>query len=79
MALGLLAALRLSGLETTDVERELLRPEPVRVDRDRAWAALARDKKAERGVPQLVLLELPAVRGSVSSCPRPRCARRWTR
>ena len=31
----------------------------MRVDRDRAWAALARDKKAERGVPQLVLLEAP--------------------
>ena len=58
MALGLLAALRLSGLETTDVEREL-RPEPVRVDRERAWAALARDKKAVDGVPRLVLLEAP--------------------
>ena len=58
VALGLLAALRLSGLATTDVEREL-RPEPVRVDRERAWTALARDKKAERGVPQLVLLEAP--------------------
>ena len=58
VALGLLAALRLSGLDTAEVEREL-RPEPVRVDRDRAWAALARDKKAERGVPQLVLLEAP--------------------
>ena len=56
VALGLLAALRLSGLETQDVEREL-RPEPVRVDRDRAWAALARDKKSKSGVPNLVLLE----------------------
>ena len=38
--LGLLAALRLSGLDTTVVE-ETLRPERVRVDRDAAWAALA--------------------------------------
>jgi 3-dehydroquinate synthase len=44
VALGLLAALRLSG-RPTDVVEELLRPEPVRVDRDRAWAALGRDKK----------------------------------
>ena len=58
VALGLLAALRLSGLDTRDVEREL-RPEPVRVDRERAWAALARDKKAEGGSPRLVLLDAP--------------------
>ena len=58
VALGLLAALRLSGLDTSVVE-EQLRPEPARVDRDRAWAALARDKKAENGVPKLVLLDAP--------------------
>ena len=58
VALGLLAALRLSGLDTAVVE-EQLRPEPVRVDRARAWAALARDKKAEAGVPKLVLLDAP--------------------
>ena len=58
VALGLLAALRLSGLETTVVE-EVLRPEPVRVDRDRAWAALARDKKVVGGVPRLILLDAP--------------------
>jgi shikimate kinase/3-dehydroquinate synthase len=58
VALGLLAALRLSGLETTAVE-ETLAPEPVRVDRDAAWAALARDKKARDGRPRLVLLEAP--------------------
>jgi len=58
VALGLLAALRLSGLDTRAVE-ETLRPEPVRVDRDRAWAALARDKKAVGGAPRLVLLEAP--------------------
>jgi len=56
VALGLLAALRLSGLDTAAVE-ETLRPEPVRVDRDLAWAALARDKKVVGGVPRLILLE----------------------
>jgi len=55
VALGLLAALRLSGLETTVVE-EVLRPAPVAADRDAAWAALKRDKKGE-GV--FVLLEAP--------------------
>jgi shikimate kinase/3-dehydroquinate synthase len=44
VALGLLAALRLSGRPTTVVEK-LLAPRPVRVDRERAWAALGRDKK----------------------------------
>jgi len=58
VALGLLAALRLSGVDTAAVE-ETLRPEPVRVDRDLAWAALARDKKVVGGVPRLVLLEAP--------------------
>ncbi len=58
VALGLLAALRLSGQET-DVVDELLAPTPVRVDRDAAWAALARDKKARGGSPRLVLLDGP--------------------
>ncbi|MGB2875724.1 MAG: bifunctional shikimate kinase/3-dehydroquinate synthase [Gaiellaceae bacterium] len=58
VALGLLAALRLSGLDTSAVE-DVLGPEPVRVDRDAAWAALARDKKARDGRPRLVLLEGP--------------------
>ena len=58
VALGLLAALRLSGLDTSPVE-EILRPEPVHVDRDRAWAALQRDKKSENGRVRLVLLEAP--------------------
>jgi 3-dehydroquinate synthetase/shikimate kinase len=44
VALGLLAALRLSG-RPTDVVEEVLNPHPVRVDRDRAWVALGRDKK----------------------------------
>jgi shikimate kinase/3-dehydroquinate synthase len=58
VALGLLAALRLSGLPTDDVEA-ILAPEPVRLDRERAWAALGRDKKASGGRPRLVLLERP--------------------
>jgi len=58
VALGLLAALRLSGLETSAVE-EVLEPRPVRVDREAAWAALARDKKARNGKTRLVLLEAP--------------------
>ncbi len=44
VALGLLAALRLSG-RPTDVVEELLEPRRARVDRERAWAALGRDKK----------------------------------
>ncbi|HEX2433177.1 MAG TPA: bifunctional shikimate kinase/3-dehydroquinate synthase [Gaiellaceae bacterium] len=55
VALGLTAALRLSGLEIPDV----LDVEPVRVDRERAWAALQRDKKAREGRIRLVLLEGP--------------------
>jgi shikimate kinase/3-dehydroquinate synthase len=60
VALGLLAALRLSGL--TEEERlveEVLAPERVAVDEDAAWAALARDKKAVGGAPRLVLLDAP--------------------
>ena len=53
VALGLLAALRLSGRDTAVVE-ELLHPKPVRVDRERAWQALLRDKK---GALRLVLLD----------------------
>jgi shikimate kinase / 3-dehydroquinate synthase len=55
VALGLTAALRLSGM-STDVVDEVLRPRPVSVDRAAAWAALKRDKKGE-GV--YVLLEAP--------------------
>jgi shikimate kinase / 3-dehydroquinate synthase len=58
VALGLQAALRLSGLPTDDVERAL-RPKPVRVDFERAWAALGRDKKRRGGRIRLVLLEAP--------------------
>ena len=60
VALGLLAALRLSGLPT-DVVEEVLSPRPARVDAERAWAALGRDKKTANGRPQLVLLERPGV------------------
>ena len=56
VALGLLAALRLSGRDTARVE-EALDPQPVRVDRERAWAALQRDKKFTGGQFNLVLLD----------------------
>jgi 3-dehydroquinate synthetase/shikimate kinase len=60
VALGLLAALRLSGLddERRTVE-QVLAPERASVDRELAWAALARDKKAAGGRPRLVLLDAP--------------------
>lgn len=58
VALGLLAALRLSGLDTAVVE-DVLAPEPAAVDRDAAWAALHRDKKIRDGRVNLVLLEAP--------------------
>jgi 3-dehydroquinate synthetase len=55
VALGLLAALRLSG-RATDVVEEVLSPERAQVDAERAWAALQRDKKARGGDLRLVLL-----------------------
>jgi shikimate kinase / 3-dehydroquinate synthase len=55
VALGLLAALRLSGRDTAVVE-DVLRPQPVRVDAERAWQAMKRDKKARGGEPRFVLL-----------------------
>ena len=55
VGLGLLAALRLSGRETGVVD-DVLAPKPVRVDRERAWTALQRDKKARAGELRLVLL-----------------------
>ena len=58
VALGLLAALRLSGADTRPVE-DVLAPRRVRVDRERAWAALRRDKKVEHGRLRLVLLPRP--------------------
>jgi shikimate kinase/3-dehydroquinate synthase len=55
VALGLVAALRLSG-RPTEVVEQVLAPERVRVDRERAWAALQRDKKVRGGEIRLVLL-----------------------
>jgi shikimate kinase/3-dehydroquinate synthase len=55
VALGLLAALRLSGRDIGRVE-ELLHPRPVKVDRDAAWQAMQRDKKTVGGELRLVLL-----------------------
>jgi shikimate kinase/3-dehydroquinate synthase len=55
VALGLLAALRLSGRDTAGVEREL-DPQPVEVDPERAWQALLRDKKRSGDTINLVLL-----------------------
>jgi shikimate kinase/3-dehydroquinate synthase len=58
VALGMVAALRLSGNDAALADvRCQLDPQPVRVDREAAWEALARDKKTVGGVPQLVLLE----------------------
>jgi len=58
VALGLLAALRLSGLSTEVVET-VLDPRPVPVNREDAWTALQRDKKVREGRVRLVLLEAP--------------------
>jgi shikimate kinase/3-dehydroquinate synthase len=55
VALGLLAALRLSG-QPTDVVEQTLRPQPADADLETAWAALKRDKK---GAGVFVLLEGP--------------------
>jgi shikimate kinase/3-dehydroquinate synthase len=70
VGLGLLAALRLSGRETTAVD-EVLAPEPVRVDRDRAWEALLRDKK---GRLRIVLLGADGARESELPEPEVRSA-----
>ena len=63
VALGLRAALALSvrhlGLDpaAAQVVEEVLKPRKVKVDIERAWQALARDKKSEGGRTKLVLLE----------------------
>ena len=60
VALGLLAALRLSGLpDQAALVQDVLSPTRPRVDRDAAWRALGRDKKSMTGRPRLVLLEAP--------------------
>ena len=70
VALGLTAALRLSGLdEDARLVGELLRPAKAAVDRDRAWAALARDKKVQKGRIRLVLLDAPGRPRLVSDVP----------
>ncbi len=55
VALGLLAALELSGRDPEPVV-VALDPKPVRVDRERAWQALLRDKKRAGGEINVVLL-----------------------
>ena len=55
VALGLLAALRLSGRDPQPVI-DALDPQPVHVDRERAWQALLRDKKRSGDEINLVLL-----------------------
>jgi shikimate kinase / 3-dehydroquinate synthase len=55
VALGLLAALSLSGRDDGPV-RDALDPQPVAVDRERAWEALLRDKKRSGDAINLVLL-----------------------
>jgi 3-dehydroquinate synthetase len=55
VALGLVAAMRLSGRDPAPVV-DALDPKPVEVDRERAWQALLRDKKRARGEIRLVLL-----------------------
>ena len=60
VALGLTAALRLSGLD--DLARqveELLDTRPAPVAAEQAWSALQRDKKRRNGAIRLVLLERP--------------------
>ena len=60
VALGLLAALRLSGLDDeARIVDDLLAPDPVAVDRERAWEALQRDKKSRGGEIRLVVLDSP--------------------
>lgn len=60
VALGMLAALRLTGQrEAEQTVIDVLSPVPVSVDREAAWAALLRDKKSARGVPRLVVLDRP--------------------
>ncbi len=58
VALGLVAALRLSELEDeARLVEEVLGVEPAAADRELAWSALQRDKKALGGRVRLVLLD----------------------
>ena len=80
VALGLVAACRCLGLDDeARLVDELLRPERAAVDREVAWAALARDKKAVAGRARLVLLEAPGkprIGVEVDETRAPRGARR---
>ena len=73
VALGLLAALRLSHRDTSTVEREL-DPRRVAVDRDRAWEALLRDKKRAGETINLVLLGEDGPRVEARPAPEVRAA-----
>ena len=73
VALGLLAALRLSGRDTGTVESEL-DPKPVAVDRERAWEALLRDKKRTGEAINLVLLGDDGPRVEARPAPEVRAA-----
>ena len=75
VALGLLAALRLSGRDTARWRR-CSRPKPVRVDRDRAWEAMQRDKKAAAASSGSSCSGTPAAALGTSRCPRATCAPR---
>ena len=60
VALGLLAALRVSGLDDdARTVEDVLEATPVAVDREAAWAALQRDKKTRGGEVRLVVLDAP--------------------
>ncbi len=60
VALGMLAALRLSGLEEeVRTVQDVLAPRPVHVDREAAWAALDHDKKRAGKTLRFVLLDAP--------------------
>ena len=75
VALGMLAALRLSGLEQeVQTVEDVLRPEPVHVDREAAWAALDHDKKRVGKRCDSSSSTRRDGRAGVSSSRRPTCA-----
>ena len=80
VALGMVAALRLSGNDAAlAAVREQLDPQPVRVDREVAWAALARDKKTRRRVAAARPARARrASRRGATRFPPPTCGRRST-
>jgi 3-dehydroquinate synthetase len=58
VALGLRAALQLSGVDTEPLD-DVLPPRRVKLDPEEAWRALQRDKKVRDGRVRLVLLDAP--------------------